>query len=559
MINLLKKASLLVWKNKFNQFLLFTLVTLLTVTIIGYYFGTFDQAIHIPFLKKSVNPSLFPNDPFFELKNFHYSYFWLMFQPFLKLNILEISMFIIHLIITYSTYWSIYRISKTLFNNPLTSFLSVITFIFPHIGFAGFPIIEFSLLNRTFVLPFIILTFDFYLNKKYFLTFLILGIMYNFHVVSVNFAMIMIVFDSILRFKDVKLKNILFGLLIFLLFALPVLIWKFSNSKIDVAYNKEWFYILNKGFLYHIFTMLTFKPLILFLTLSGISGLILFFITKASFINQYNKIITNFIIAAIIIIAIQSIAVLYPLTIIIQSQIIRIGILAMIFSYLYFSHYVSIYISKNNNNNNSKYLLLSGLLLSLTPLIALLTLLLNRVKKINKKMSVFVIVFLFFILIFINYSLNIWQPGIHIFPIKDDLYKAEIWAKKNTPIESVFIVPPTLWWFYNTEWRVISERSIIASFSDILEIAFLPSYTKKWIPRFNMIAPNTLDKFNGDIFNNYKIVSKSYNSLSKQNIINIARKYNASYFISERSNRYDFPVIYQNAKFIIYQLNFPKN
>jgi hypothetical protein len=32
--------------------------TIVTVLLIGYYFGTFDEAMHVPFLKASANPGL---------------------------------------------------------------------------------------------------------------------------------------------------------------------------------------------------------------------------------------------------------------------------------------------------------------------------------------------------------------------------------------------------------------------------------------------------------------------------------------------------------------------
>ena len=197
MIKFIKKLSLLIWNNSLYQYIFFTFTTTITVILMGYYFGSFDQAIHIPFLKKYADPTLYPNDPFFELSKYHYSFFWFMFLPFYRIGILEITMFFIHIAITFFTFWSIYRLSKTLFNNPLTSFLSTIAFVFPHIGFAGFPVFEFSLLNRTFVLPFLLLAIDYYLKRKYVFAYLILGLMYNLHIISVNFVLAMFLFDSI--------------------------------------------------------------------------------------------------------------------------------------------------------------------------------------------------------------------------------------------------------------------------------------------------------------------------------------------------------------------------
>src|SRR5919109_1118140 len=84
-----------------RRHLFFLAATLFTVVFVGYHFGTFDQTIHIPFLKKYVDPTLYPNDPFFELRFQHYSYFWFLIRPFYRLGVLEEALFVCHLAATY--------------------------------------------------------------------------------------------------------------------------------------------------------------------------------------------------------------------------------------------------------------------------------------------------------------------------------------------------------------------------------------------------------------------------------------------------------------------------
>jgi hypothetical protein len=191
-MNIEKKFNLLIGvfeDSKIYRHLLFLFATIVSICFIGYYFGTSDQVSHIPYLKKEIYPFLFPNDKYFDLRFTHYSYFWMIFKPFLLSGRLEITMFFTHIIATYITFWAVWNLSKTLFNNTLVSMLSVIAFIIPHIGFGGFPIIEFNLVNRTVVLPFLIIAVSLFLKKRYYLTFILLGILYNFHVLSVNFIL----------------------------------------------------------------------------------------------------------------------------------------------------------------------------------------------------------------------------------------------------------------------------------------------------------------------------------------------------------------------------------
>jgi len=51
MINIIKKLSDEINKKRVNQYLFFMIASILTVLFMGYYFGTFDQVSHIPFLK----------------------------------------------------------------------------------------------------------------------------------------------------------------------------------------------------------------------------------------------------------------------------------------------------------------------------------------------------------------------------------------------------------------------------------------------------------------------------------------------------------------------------
>lgn len=549
-----------IWNKKNYQYIFFGLASIFTILFMGYYFGTFDQVIHIPFLKKIADPSLYPNDPFLDLRNYHYSYFWYFFLPFYRLGMLEIFMFILHFISVYLTYWSIWKLSKTLFNNPLASFLSVLTFIIPHIGFAAFPVFEFSLLNRSFVLPFLLLAFDFYLKNKYLTAFFILGLMYNLHVISVNFVLAMIIFDMIIQIKTIKFKNIIYSIFTFLTSASPVLIWKFGNSKIDFNIHKEWFEIIYNGFMYHIYAIVTTKPLILFIVIGGFSLFFSFFITLKKSQSKLNSTITNFMICGLLILILEAIASLwFPITIIIQSQIIRVGVLIIIFTYLYASNYLS-QIILGGEDTSSMLLVLSGLVLSVTPISLLISLIghsFGFAKKI-KYILITLIIISGFTYLLLTRVLDIWRPGIEIYPPKNALNQAQLWAKNNTSKEDIFIVPPYLWWFYNTEWRVLSEGSIVVDLSDLLESSFYPSYINYWKLRFEDVAPGALSQFKGDYFENVKITKKAYGSLSEQDVLKISKKYKARYFVSEKPRLYQFPAAYENRQFVIYDLNLVK-
>ncbi len=541
--------------------ILFSALTLFIVLAYGYYFGTFDQSSHIPFLKKTVDPSLFPQDHFFDLRTSHYSYFWLLFIPFYKAGMLEISMFIVHIFATYLTFWALWNLSKTLFNNPLTSLLVVVSSAFPHIGFSGFPLFEFSMLNRTVALPFELIAINYYLKKNYVVSFLLLGILYNLHALSVHFIVAMIAVDTILSFKSQKGKflGILKAIPIFIICALPVLVWKTGHTGASLMFNSniEWYSILNNALFYHLFNFMSISvPIVTLLAVGGVSAIVIFFTTNKEYKDDIHTTIKHFIYASLLILLLQFIATyFYPSTIIIQSQVVRVGIFISLFAYLYLAHYVSLWIHRSRA---VFIFLMSSLIFSFSPLFSLISLFLIKRITSTKKMIIGSLVYIgIFLYILVSLLLlNLARPRISIWPEKTPFYDVQLWAKNNTPKDTIFITPPSKWWLYDVEWRVISERSTVSTLSELLEAAFDPSYIHYWKPRFEDIAPGALAQFKGDYLSNFKIANKAYYKNNTERFLYLARKYNASYLVVERKYQYYLPVVYTNKEYTVYSLKY---
>lgn len=558
----LQSVSLLVWRSSLSKHLLFAVATLVGLLTMGYYFGSLDQASHIPFLKKFADPSLYPNDYFIDLRLYHYSFFWFLFIPFYKHGILEISMFVTYICAIYLTFWGLWNISKKLFNNPLTSFLTIIVFMFPHIGFSGFPVIEFSLLNRTFVLPFLLIAINLYLDKRYIPAFFLLGILYNLHVVSVNFVLFMFLFASLVKIKQISLRDIVFAFIAFIIGALPVLLWKMTGSPLELGINPEWFSIVNRGMLYHLFFFFGSNFYTAVYTIGGISCIILFFIARKTLIKlQHTSTVTLFMFALLIILAIQAFAShVYPSTIFMQFQLMRAGVFIIIFSLLYFTHYlVTLYQSKKIN---SLYFLISSLtaIFSLIPATLLMIWLIrkNLSSRYWATLASFIALTVFIGIAILAHSLNIWRPGIYIYPEKSAFYDVQLWARNYSQRSDIFITPPYKEWFYDIAWRAGSERSTLTSLFDIAEISIVPSGLPLWKERFEKIAPGAIDKFNGDTFFNYRQTYKAYYSLSTADFKQIAKTFKVSYLVVEKPYRYQLPKVFENEGYTVYDLKSTK-
>jgi hypothetical protein len=537
--------------------ILFFFLTLFVLFTYGYYFGTFDQASHIPFLKKTVDPSLFPGDKYFDLSNGHFSYFWLLFVPFYKIGLLEISMFVVHILATYTTFWALWRLSKTLFHNSLTSILTVISSVVPHFGFSSLTMFEFSMLNRTVMLPFELFALEQYIKKNYLRVFFILGILYNFHVLSVNFILAMIGFDVLVSFKYDRRKfiTVMQAAPLFVLSALPVLVWKASHSGIDFHAHYEWFSLLENASFSHMFrfTSSTF-PIITVLTISGISAILVFFFVKPQKKDESHATFQNFMYGGILILLLQFFATyFYPATIIIQSQIIRIGVFMMLFTYLYFAHFVAIAFHKSKIQF---YYLLSLFLFSFFAFIPLLGIIMKKwvTTYIRAYVGIIITILLFGIMLVVSVQSNVIGGQIHIWSENTPFNEVQLWAKHNTPKNALFITPPAEWWLYSLEWRVISERSTVSVMSELLEAAFDPSYISYWKKRFEDIAPGALAQFKGNITKNRAIARSTYNANSTQHFQSVAKKYGASYLVIEKKYRHKLPVMYENSEYIVYKL-----
>lgn len=553
-----------------SRHLLFAGLTLFTVFFAGYHFGTFDQTIHIPFLQKFADPTLYPNDGFLELRTQHYSFFWFFFLPFYRMGVLEITMFIVHVGATYLTFWAFWSLSQTLFHDPLTALVSVVVFTVPHLTFSAFPILEFSLLNRTFVLPLVLWCLILYLRGHPFWACFCMGLLYNLHVVSVNFVIAMVMLDSVLKIVLQDRRNyrarhnytpvlaLAMQLLLFVLGAAPVLIWKAGGPPAIFSADPEWYSDISFYF-HHLFFLITTCPQVMLISLNGLTMLALFAIARRRApYSEHDRTMTHFIYAVLIFLLTQiALTTLYPATFLLQLQITRAGLFGTIFGYLYFVRYLTSRYRENGRPTFHYYWLLSATLTLVLPIATLLCwgaaqLLPNPTRRQKLALSILLVVIVLGIAFFVAQQ-GLWGPGIHLYGPQNAWREAQMWARANTPKDALFITPPHIWGLYNTEWRVFSQRSTLATHSDLLEIALVPGYAAEWRTRFDKLAPGARSQLKPYFFDNQEIIAAAFYSLTGDDIQRIATEYGVSYLVVEKPHSYNFPVVYENQEFIIYQ------
>jgi hypothetical protein len=538
----------------------FLAAALASIAIVGYHFGTFDQSVHIPFLKATADPSLFPKDPFLDLRTDQFSFFWDFFLPFYKSGVLEPMMFLVHLLVTTLFFQSVWDLSMTLFGEPMAALFTVLSFVVAHTGFVGFPVIEFSLLSRTFVLPFLLFAVNHYLRRQYGVAFLILGLAYNLNLLMTNFVLVMLIFSSLVDIRRIGWRRLAICLGLFLLGALPVLIWKIrSGTGFDLSLRSEWFTAITQGALYQIFYLFSASPFFL-LTLGGFSSIALFCIARRyNPSSAHNNQMTHFMVALITILVVQIITTVWaPITLIIQMQISRASLFILIFAYFYFAGYLANeYLSGKISGGNM--ILISGcLFFSVSPVFPLLAWAVYKkypsllMKRSYAAVMILVVMTTLYSLGFM--ALKLWKPGIKIYAGPSAWIDIQNWARKNTAKDAIFITPPYEVGLYQPDWRVFSERETIATMYDLFEIALKPEYFKSWKARFESLAPGAMDEFEGNFFKNQTITRNAYNSLGEDDLLKIACKYDADYLVSEKNNVFGMPAVYENEEYRIYSL-----
>jgi len=436
----------------------------------------------------------------------------------------------------------------------------MLALLFPHMGFPGFQIIEFSLLNRTFALPFILGSIWLYLKDRRILAFLLLGLMFNIHAVYVIFVLCMFLLNETLSFDRSTWWKPFTGMGVFILAGLPVLLWRMqTGSGIDLSLRPELLSLASRSLLYTVYYPIGPFSFVIGNLLAGIGTLWAFVLGFHQIApSPQHRTMKNFVIAIGILLLVATInSYLFPITILLQFQILRVGVFMLYFGMLYLSHFLSSKERAGQIGKNWFLLLAFSFIFLITPLAVILLWLLYRTimnKRIRPGWLIPVVVSLQVITVIVGLGSGLWSPGFHIFGPDSYWRDVQVWAKNNTAVDAKFITPPHFFGHYTPDWRVFSERSPFATISEFLTIQLDPDYADGLTRRFEKIAPGAIQAFNGNYMHAIKVSKEKFYANSDAYLSEIACQNNLEYLVVEKDYPYPFDVLYQNAGFILYQL-----
>lgn len=137
-----------------------------------------------------------------------------------------------------------------------------------------------------------------------------------------------------------------------------------------------------------------------------------------------------------------------------------------------------------------------------------------------------------------------WPKNIQEEQFRKDWKDVQLWARKNTPEETVFITPS-----YLEGFRIHSQRGIVAENKDGAACVYDIGFTFKWWERMNDLGFSNLAITVLDFVPESR---RNYAALGIRDIRRLSAKYCANYIVTEEPKGPELKLVYKNSRFNIY-------
>lgn len=478
-------------KEKLIHSLIIFFVSIAAIFAHGYQFAVSDQEIFIPYILKSADPSLFPDDLLFKQLSVGASIFYPLVGFLTKFFDLQVIFFVGYIVFQFIFFLGIFHLAKIILADDKLAYLALLPFFLPKfIGGTATFTYDVFFGYRSVGLIFFIFFLIYILEQKFTKAAISASLGMWFHPLSIipSFLLLPI---FILKFSKNKILEILQSLAIFLV----LLITFFLFSKSDFFGQLPYFF--DQGWL----TIIKYRDDYLFPSTWEIRGWLALFLYPALiiFCLKYLKTAKKKIILVVIIcFSVFLINYLFleiaKIPIIAQFQLVR-AIAPMVYLGLVMSPLLLI--SKN-------------CLIKVIGAIAFIAISLNLFSLQFEDYK--------------NFNLKIQFPK-----QTNDWIDVQKWAIQNTDPKDKFLVPP-----YQTGFRIFSHRSIVSDIKDGAVSMYTPVYAFKWQGRMKDL--------------------KNYKYLSRYDLLNLTGKYQFNYVVTQGDKMLDLDIVYKNKSFIIYKI-----
>ncbi len=547
-------------KNIDYRIFILIIVILSVSTINRYEFGV-DYSVLLPFVKKIINPNLYQSDYFIEQMKHYPTLLWYIIGYLCKITHikLEILLFIFYFISIYFFFLGFYHIAKIITDKDDIAYLSLFLLLFSKQSFALVETITTSFYNRTPVLPILIFSIYYFLKKEYYLSYILSGVGFLIHPMSAFYVVSIIFVASLFEIKNIGLKKFIMSILVFTIISSPIFIFWFLN-KVNIPFfpDNNWLELLRLRSSHHIFPLSWDKRLFI----QGFFIIIAFSLSLKykPEMRIYRNLLIFFISILIFCITGTIFTEFIPLTPILMIQLYRSFIYLIYFSIIMVSnfYYNAIYKEKNYLGKIANLFLIFlllfdsknweiGFLLMITlSAFVILSEIKKRKELLLRKTN---LIILSFVIIVSFYSLIVNTDSEKEFWWKD-WKDVQVWARKNTNINDVFIVPPHLWGF-----RVYSERSIYTDWKDGTMLNFNPYFGYEWIRRMKNLGFEDKDNMVQD----YKELNEEGFLKISEEIFKWKNNPEAVYIVVNKGRSLGFREVYKNNLFTIFEIKNKKS
>lgn len=541
-------------KYSISQTQLVLLIICLTVaSVFGinqYIYGHWNHYNTIPFLKDFLQPELYPGDILVEQRQFFFTYFFHFLELPISIFNIEIPtlFFVLYCISIVFTFWGVYKLTFTLFENQEAAFLSIIffAFTFPTIGYVQSW--ESLFYERTLSLPLLLFSIVFFLKDRLYLANALQGLAFMVHPLS---ALFVIVFTWLAHiFKHKKLRPLdLTAIVVLVLFISPVLYLKIKNGTGEGMFgvNQEWLEIMRLRNFHHAFPF-TFD-LDLYLKSAGVIIAFVWMLKSLKLDASLKRWFWGALSAILLLLLIGTIFTeIIPLKIVIQFQFFRsfrflIYLTLALWAYTIVNGSTRILVISTVfllplyfDGQLSKFAGFVAVLLSSLVLFRFKSSLLKPIYRLYAISLIYCLLGLSAYFMRGNFTIQNQQ--------KPTWLAVQEWAKENTSNKSLFIVPPKEWGF-----RTESERSIYGDWDDGTKAFFSTEYGLEWLRRMKMLNCPNPDQLVSDFKAN---TLSDFQSIKTEQETQL--DYEAYYLVCYSDMLIKAPVSFENEDFKVYEL-----
>ncbi len=152
-------------------------------------------------------------------------------------------------------------------------------------------------------------------------------------------------------------------------------------------------------------------------------------------------------------------------------------------------------------------------------------------------------------LVFFDSGLLIYRGGAEIYyhgyvrGERDPWADIQVFAKENSPKDSLFIVPP-----YWNDFGLYSERATLGDWAEGANILYMDNaFASEWLTRMKDLGWR---KLHG--------AEEGFKGLSTEEIVSVAHKYSADFVVTEKPKQFELDTLYENKQFILYRVPSPE-